>query len=572
MVRPLPRQQRAARQAPPPSAPKMPTTMHPHPCATTALLLFTTATMALAQGGTEMPPTDAVTNDAALQPPPVILAPGPDYGPDTRPFQGIPGIERTPGGRLWATWYGGGPTEGPWNYVMLSTSADDGATWSGLTLVINPPDPVRAFDPVLWLDPRGRLWLFWAQAWQGWDGRGGVWAIVTDDPEAEAPQWSAPRRLCDGVMMNKPIVLSTGEWVLPAAVWANRPSADAEHVRPSSDPSGSNVVVSADEGATWAYRGGVDIPGRSCDEHQVIERADGSLWLLARTGYGIGESVSTDGGRTWSPGRQSWIPHVPTARFYLRRLASGRLLLVKHSPPDGRTRSHLTAYLSADDGRTWQGGLLLDERNGVSYPDGTQAADGTIYVIYDFERKGARQILMATFTEEDVLVEEPVSGRVRLRVEVNRATGQDAADEVALADNADAAPLLTGPAARLATFGGEEWAALSPGTKLFTDRDYVLAEAPAELADARLLRGSMDRIRATVEAEGVVWVLTPRPERNADSVELALLREGFVRARVPEFVLFGGSAANAVTLFQRRCSAGERIELGKWGVLALPPE
>jgi len=69
-----------------------------------------------------------------------------------------------------------------------------------------------------------------------------------------------------------------------------------------------------------------------------------------------------------------------------------------------------------------------------------------------------------------------------------------------------------------------------------------------------------------------VWVLTPRPERNRDSVELALYRQGFVRARVPEFVLFGGSAANAVTLFQRRCSAGETISLGKWGVLALPPE
>lgn len=391
--------------------------------ATIALVLLA-APMTLARGGTEMPPTGSTAEDAALQPPPVILAPGPDYGPDTRLFQGIPGIERAPNGRLWATWYGGGPTEGPWNYVMLSTSADDGLTWSDLVLVVDPPDPVRAFDPVLWLDPRGRLWLFWAQAWQGWDGRGGVWAIVTDDPEAEAPRWSEPRRLCDGVMMNKPIMLSTGEWALPAAVWANRPSADPEHIRASSDPSGSNVVVSTDEGASWHYRGGADIPERSCDEHQLIERRDGTLWLLARTTYGIGESVSTDGGRTWSPGRPSQIPHVPTARFFLRRLASGRLALVKHAPPDGRTRSHLTAYVSEDDGRTWQGGLLLDERAGVSYPDGTEAPDGTIYLIYDFERTRARQILMATFSEADVLARRPVSGRVHLRVEVNRATAR----------------------------------------------------------------------------------------------------------------------------------------------------
>jgi len=374
---------------------------------------------------------EAQGDDPALEPAPVVLSPGPDYGPDTRPFQGIPGIERTAGGRLWATWYGGGPTEGPWNYIMLATSADDGRTWSDLTLVINPPDPVRAFDPCLWIDPGGRMWLFWAQAWRGWDGRGGVWAITTDDPEAEAPSWSEPRRLCDGVMMNKPLVLSTGEWLLPAAVWANEPRVEEEYVRVPADGSGSNVVVSPDGGATWTCRGGVDIPGRSCDEHMVIERRDGSLWLLARTVYGIGESVSSDGGRTWSPGTQAWIPHIPTARFFIRRLASRRLILVKHSPLSKPQRSHLTAYLSDDDGRTWQGGLLLDERNGVSYPDGTQAADGTIYIIYDYSRTGEKQILMATFTEEDVLAGEAVSGRVRMRVEVNRATGTAPAGDAA---------------------------------------------------------------------------------------------------------------------------------------------
>jgi predicted neuraminidase len=263
-----------------------------------------------------------------------------------------------------------------------------------------------------------------AQAWELWDGRGGVWAILSDDPHEARPRWSEPRRLCDGVMMNKPLVLSGGEWLLPAAVWADEPTVDAAHRRQPADPSGANVVVSTDGGETWQLRGGVDMPGRSCDEHHVIERADGSLWLLARTAYGIGESTSLDGGGTWSPGRPSWIPHIPTARFSIRRLASGRLLLVKHSPPDGRTRSHLTAYLSADDGRTWQGGLLLDERPDVSYPDGVQGEDGTTYLIYDHSRCGAKQILLATFTEEDVLAEQPVSGRVRRRIEVNRATGQ----------------------------------------------------------------------------------------------------------------------------------------------------
>lgn len=365
--------------------------------------------------------------DPALQPPPVVTAPGPEYGDEVRIFQGIPGLERAPGGRLWATWYGGGPTEGPWNYVMLATSGDDGETWSGLKLVIDPPGEVRAFDPCLWLDPLGRLWLFWAQAYQGWDGRAGVWAIVADKPDAPDPAWSEPRRLCNGVMMNKPVVLATGEWLLPAAVWAIPPNAgEARYNHDLGPESGSNVVCSTDEGRTWELRGGSDVPERACDEHHVLERRDGSLWMLVRTRYGIGESVSEDAGRTWSEGRASSISHVPAARFFIRRLASGKLLLVKHNPPDGKTRSHLTAYLSDDDGGTWSGGLLLDERRGVSYPDGLQAPDGTVYLIYDFSRTGHKQILMATFTEEDVATGQVASAEGRLRLLVNQATGKRA--------------------------------------------------------------------------------------------------------------------------------------------------
>lgn len=508
--------------------------------------------------------------DPAMEAPPVIIDPGPEYAESERIFQGIPGIERAQNGRLWATWYGGGPGEGPHNYVMLSTSADDSATWSDLKLVIDPPGLVRAFDPCLWLDPLGRLWLFWAQAVQLWDGRAGVWAIVTENPEDQTPEWSAPRRLSDGIMMNKPLVLSNGEWLLPAAIWSKRGSAPEDFARESADGSGSNVIVSTDQGATWEYRGGVDIPERRCDEHMLIERGDGTLWVLARTMYGIGESFSRDQGRTWSKGRQSWIPHVPAARFFIRRLASGNLLLVKHSPPDGRTRSHLTAYLSEDDGRTWQGGLLLDERKGVSYPDGTQAEDGTIYVIYDFSRYSEKQILMATFTEEDVISGEAASDASRMRVLVNQAAGTPEPEQLRLATNEDAAPLLQEPAAKLALDDGQEWATLAVGETLFTNRDYTLEDLPAELEGARFVRGRIERTDATVETEGVVWVLTPRPERNDDTLELALLRQGFERARVRESILFRSNPANAVTLFQKRCSAGERIELGMWGVLALP--
>src|SRR5690606_11570626 len=132
------------------------------------------------------------------------------------------------------------------------------------------------------------------------------------------------------------------------------------------------------------------------DEHMLIERRDGSLWMLIRTAYGIGESVSHDSGATWSEGGPSGIPH-PVTRFHVRRLGSdGPLLLVRNVPaPDNpRLRTDMTAFLSDDDGETWQGGLLLDSRDHVSYPDAVEAEDGTIYVIYDRDRGGAKEILM----------------------------------------------------------------------------------------------------------------------------------------------------------------------------------
>lgn len=377
--------------------------------------------------------TNAGAADPALGPPPVNTTPGPGYADNTRIFQGIPGIERAASGRLWALWYAGGPDEpgeGPGNYVVLVTSSDDGKNWSGPKLVIDPPGPVRAYDPCLWHDPQGRLWLFWAQSYKWWDGRSGVWAIVTDNPADENPKWSAPRRICDGIMMNKPTALTTGEWLLPASVWPGKPKIDPEFSHDLGSRIGANVMISANRGETWAYQGQALVPQRVFDEHSIIQRRDGTLWMLVRAAYGIGESISTDLGKTWSEGRRSDIPHV-NSRFFICRLRSGKLVLVTHNPPDGKTRSHLTARLSDDDGKTWTGGLVIDERQGVSYPDGFQAPDGSIYVIYDFERTNAKEILMAKFREEDILAGKFQSADSKAQVLVNKAGNSAMAKQAA---------------------------------------------------------------------------------------------------------------------------------------------
>jgi len=385
-----------------------------------------------------MPGESPSDRDLSLQPPRIIVRPAGaepvlrdeacpdrDYRAVSRLWQGIPGIERAPGRRLWATWYSGGEGECPLNYVVLVTSGDDGASWSAPVLVIDPPAQVRAYDPCLWHDPKGRLWLFLAQSFGMFDGRCGVWAVRCEDSAREDASWSEPRRLCNGIMMNKPTVLSTGEWLLPAAVWdrawTNEMVRDESRAAPP-DERRSNVIRSTDEGETWDRIGGAEVPERTPDEHMIVERRDGTLWMLVRTRYGIGESISTDRGVTWSPGRPTEIKG-PDSRFFIRRLRSGRLLLVNHDNADARSR--LTVWLSEDDGLSWIGGLMLDEREGVSYPDGVEAEDGRVYVIYDHGRHEEKEILMAVFSEDDVLAPAGAAGTVRLRVLVNRAGVQN---------------------------------------------------------------------------------------------------------------------------------------------------
>jgi predicted neuraminidase len=185
------------------------------------------------------------------------------------------------------------------------------------------------------------------------------------------------------------------------------------------------VYASADEGRTFVYRGQALVEHPQHDEHMVVERKDGSLWMLIRTAYGIGQSVSKDGGAHWSKGGPAEIPH-PVTRFFIRRLRSGRLLLVRNVPDadNKKLRTDMTAFVSDDDGQSWRGGLLLDGREHVSYPDAVEGDDGVLYIIYDRERSGAKEILMARVSEDDIIARTLVSEGSQLRLLVNKAGGK----------------------------------------------------------------------------------------------------------------------------------------------------
>jgi hypothetical protein len=504
--------------------------------------------------------------DLALVPPMVDVSPDPvKYGDQARLWQGIPGIEKAPNGRLWATWYSGGEREpDPRNFVLLVTSGDDGASWSDPKVVIDPAGGVRAFDPSLWLDPLGRLWFFWNQTDNGaFDGRAGVWAIVTEEPHSENPTWSEPRRVANGIMMNKPTVLSTGEWLLPAAVWSHRdpklPEMAAERF--------SNVYVSTDAGETWTLRGGADVPNRTFDEHHVVELTDGSLWMLVRTDYGIGQSFSYDRGYTWRPGENTGFVH-PSSRFHIRRLQSGRLLLIHHRNTTSRT--NLTASLSDDDGKTWTKHLLLDSRS-VSYPDAVEDENGVIYVIYDHSRYGEREILMTTFTEADIEAGAFVTAQARRPMIINKLK---APEQMPALNTATTGSTITiQGTAQLIPMDGGTVETLELGAKIWTDRDYVFSNLPPELIGVQYIHSRIGYSKAMVTAPGYVYVIA-RSESNP-TVADSLLAAGFEKTDIPGFIPFTVSGqykpSDTSAVYRKYLNVGEYVEYGSWGITVFAP-
>jgi hypothetical protein len=351
--------------------------------------------------------------------PTLIPDPFPAYAAKFLPFAMAASLEVTGKGRIWTCWAGG--QDGPNAYLLASYSDNQGRSWRDPVFVIDPQAHGLKMGTRLgsfWCDPKGRLWLFFHQSVGMFDGSCSNWFTRCDDPDAEKPVWSKPVYIGFGASLNKPIVRKNGEWILPVSLWErwhiDKPFADC--YRELDGVRGANVFVSTDEGAHWRHRGGMIFRDSCFNEHSVVELDDGRLWMLSRGMREALQSHSADGGKTWGP-QATAFPHV-NSKSVIRRLRSGAILVVRHGQEITKAtpaRQELTAFLTTDEGKTWSGKLLLDERAGVSYPDIAQAPNGDIYIHYDRDRGGAAEILFARFREEDLLAGKPVSKSAALK-------------------------------------------------------------------------------------------------------------------------------------------------------------
>lgn len=113
-----------------------------------------------------------------------------------------------------------------------------------------------------------------------------------------------------------------------------------------------------------------------------------------------------------------------------------------------------------------------------------------------------------------------------------------------------------------------ETAAFEPGVRLFSDRPYLLAEAPETLKGKPFLRAGIEGVHVRCVKAGTLTALTPPEVPRATSIAQSLVAGGFKQLAEPaSFQLFGTNAHERVQLFQKQVASGESLKLGKWCIL-----
>lgn len=328
-----------------------------------------------------------------------------------RNFQGCPTIAVTGKGRIFVGWYAGGIQEPHMdNFNLMVYSDDMGESWSKPIVVIpsSKENFVHALDIQLWTAPDGALHIYWVQnnteSAVGSDGKirhgnygptvdgyifddiiHAEWRMICRNPDDEELLFSEPECLDKGFLRCKPTMLESGRQL-------------NFNYDQTSDRYGYSV--SDDCGKTFRHLYGGKKINVWFDETMAYQLHDGSIRMLARTSVGaLAESYSYDNAETWTDGTETKIPN-PDTRFFVSRMPSGKILLLNNDHK--AERCNLAVYISEDDGKTWAYKKIIDPRRDVSYPD-ADFYGGRIYAVYDRERCGAREILFASFSEQEIM-------------------------------------------------------------------------------------------------------------------------------------------------------------------------
>lgn len=313
-------------------------------------------------------------------------------------------VEPLANGTVLLAWQQAAAVEGDrrQHLVMAAADGDDAAAGFGperRLAVADEKGSSALWGPVLRTDARRRrLALFWSASREFGCGARGAASGMDYAPggdiklawlDLHTGAWSTPQLVlsqdADGgvpkVTANKPVVMSTGEWVLPywreRAMLATGPECESLKGR-----EGAGVVVSRDDGKTWEQRGGhIRTTGTWLIENAVTELAGGRLLMVFRSRAGfVYAATSADVGHTWTDAAPLGHPPLPNPNAKVDLLtvnlnpgSAGRpdtaLVLVfndqkrreRSMPTCHKCRTMLRLAVSRDEGRTWTRAATVED-------------------------------------------------------------------------------------------------------------------------------------------------------------------------------------------------------------------
>lgn len=330
----------------------------------------------------------------------------------------IPAIARTPKGTLVATFdirynHAG---DLPANIdVGVCRSEDGGRSWTPVESVLSSKDmkvKKGVGDPgILVNDKTGEIWIaaLWApeSGHPIWTSRSGTVSpefcgqMLLIKSANDGKSWSKPinitesiKRLGDsdtknwGLLFQGPgagICAKDGTLIFPSQVWIR----NADNTKTEGEGASQGVLVySKDGGKTWTSTKSSPFGG---SESTCLEKKDGSIALNTRTNKGWGRTGSI---LKKLNSTCEWVIDENLTRGSkgaLRQPGGCQAALLAHgkdwyfSNPNAGNRSHMTLKHSDDEGKTWNSGLLYDERACAGYSSTafTDAQGKRIGVIYE---------------------------------------------------------------------------------------------------------------------------------------------------------------------------------------------
>jgi predicted neuraminidase len=309
-------------------------------------------------------------------------------------------ITETPQGDLLACWFHGRGERTDDSLVITGArKRKDAAAWSAPFLMADNKD-LPDQNPVLFVDPRGTLWLFWVSSLDN-SVRSYLLKYRTSTKYAAdgPPKWN-----WQDVILCRPrdiesmaeITKTTSDRLFQRLGWMTRqPPIMLSDTRMMlglySDVFDCSLMAFTDDwGETWQFSKPMILTPSRTIQPSLVKKANGNIVAFMRAALHIRRAESSDGGMTWTeaPMASSGSMDIPNPGSSVAciRLNNSHWVLVCNDTLIGR--NILSVYLSDDEGQTWKWKRRLEslpDEATASYPTVIQAVNSTIHATYSYK-------------------------------------------------------------------------------------------------------------------------------------------------------------------------------------------